>query len=178
MSRPRGTPDPPGGEDVSRPAPTVGILPPSISPLEKGMSRFLREPPSVRNALVVVVTATTVVVISAGAAMRLLDPRDFSSVWLGIWWSVQTVTTVGYGDVTPTNAAGRIVATLVMLAGIGFVAITTAAVTSTFVARAQRERRMTDAAQARAPGGEDARFDDLTLRLDRIESLLRDLEQR
>ena len=178
MNRPRGTPDPPGGEDVPRAAPTVGILPPRISPLEKGMSRFLREPPSVRNALAVVVTATTVVVIASGVAMRLLDPRDFSSVWLGIWWSVQTVTTVGYGDITPTNVAGRIVATVVMLAGIGFVAITTAAVTATFVARAQRERRMAAGADARPPGDADARFDDLTLRLDRIESLLRDLEQR
>jgi voltage-gated potassium channel len=146
--------------------------------VERRLSKILRHPPSVRNALAVVVTATTVVVITAGIAMRLLDHRDFSSVWLGIWWSVQTVTTVGYGDVTPTDVAGRIVATLVMLEGIAFVAIITAAVTATFVSRAQRERRDTDAAEARSPGGADARFDDLTQRLDRIESLLRDLERR
>jgi voltage-gated potassium channel len=172
------SPDPGRSEKAPGADVTVGILPPHMSPVEKRLSRFLREPPSVRNALAVIVTATTVVVIAAGVAMRLLDHRDFSSVWLGIWWSVQTVTTVGYGDVTPTDVAGRIVATLVMLEGIAFVAITTAAVTSTFVARAQRERRSADAAEARAPGGVDARFDDLTQRLDRIEALLRDREQR
>jgi voltage-gated potassium channel len=171
-------PDPPRSDDVPGTDPTVGILPPRISPVERRLSKVLRQPPSVRSALAVVGTATTVVVITAGIAMRLLDHRDFSSVWLGIWWSVQTVTTVGYGDVTPTDVAGRIVATLVMLEGIAFVAITTAAVTSTFVARAQRERRNADAADERVPGGTDARFDDLTQRLDRIESLLRDLEQR
>jgi voltage-gated potassium channel len=146
--------------------------------VERRLSQILRQPPAVRTALGLVVTATTVVVITAGIAMRLLDHRDFSSVWLGIWWSVQTVTTVGYGDVTPTNVAGRIVATFVMLEGIAFVAIITAVVTATFVSRAQRERRDTGVADAPSPGGTDARLDGLAQRLDRIESLLRKLERR
>ena len=51
-----------------------------------------------------------------------------------------TVTTVGYGDYTPTSAIGRILTSFVMLYGIAFLAIITAAITSVFVARAEQER--------------------------------------
>jgi voltage-gated potassium channel Kch len=62
-----------------------------------------------------------------------------------MWWALQTVTTVGYGDVAPTQLAGRLVGAVVMLEGIAFIAIVTALIISTFVARATRE-----AAAARA----------------------------
>ena len=132
---------------------------------------------SVRSAVRVIVTATTLVVIASGVAMRVFDPDHFSSIWIGMWWSVQTVTTVGYGDVTPTDVAGRIVATVVMLEGTAFLAIITAAITSLFVARAQQERRGAAGADTPAAGGQDARFDDLARRLDRIESMLGDLRK-
>ena len=39
--------------------------------------------------------------------MRLLDPSEYPSIGRGLWWAIQTVTTVGYGDVTPdTPPAG------------------------------------------------------------------------
>jgi voltage-gated potassium channel Kch len=60
-------------------------------------------------------------------------------VGVGLWWAIQTVTTVGYGDVAPKDAVGRVVAALVMLYGIAFIAIVTAVITSTFVARASHE---------------------------------------
>ena len=53
------------------------------------------------------------------------------------------VTTVGYGDVAPKNPSGKIVAALIMLEGVAFLAIVTAAITSTFVTRAARERLAT-----------------------------------
>ena len=78
--------------------------------------------------------------------MTLIDHENFPSVGLGLWWAVQTVTTVGYGDYVPRNVAGRIVATLVMIGGIGFVTVITAAITSGFVARSRQERvRVQDA---------------------------------
>jgi voltage-gated potassium channel Kch len=54
--------------------------------------------------------------------------------------ALQTVTTVGYGDMTPARTSGRIVAAFVMLQGIAFLAILVAAITSTFVAREEREQ--------------------------------------
>ena len=105
------------------------------------MNRFLREPISVRNAASVIVTATFIVVVGGGIAIRAIDHREYSSIWEGMWWSVQTVTTVGYGDVTPKDTAGKIVGVIVMLEGIAFLAIVTAAITSAFVTRAQREQK-------------------------------------
>lgn len=134
------------------------------------MSRFLREPVSVRNAANVIVVATATVVVASGVLMRVLDHREYPNVARGLWWAMQTVTTVGYGDVTPQNTSGRIIAAVVMLWGIAFLSILIAAITSTFVARAASER----AAQAGTEGGErlEARLDDLSSRLERVEVLL------
>jgi voltage-gated potassium channel len=74
-----------------------------LNVIERRMTRFIREPPSVRTAAGVIVTATTVVVVGGGVLIRLLDHGEYSNVWVGMWWALQTVTTVGYGDVTPKN---------------------------------------------------------------------------
>jgi voltage-gated potassium channel len=109
---------------------------------ERRMSKFLREPPSVRLAANVIVTATAVVVVIGGVVIRVLDHKEYSSVWIGMWWILETITTVGYGDYTPKQIAGRLVSAAVMLWGVAFLAIITAAITSVFVARAQRERAL------------------------------------
>jgi voltage-gated potassium channel len=137
------------------------------------MQRFLREPPTVRQAAGVIVTATVVVVLASGVLMRLLDKHEYPNIWLGIWWAIQTVTTVGYGDVTPKSLAGRIVAGAVMLEGIALLAIVTAGVTSAFVRRAEQDREADeDDAEAKEQQRIDARFDSLDARLARIETEL------
>jgi voltage-gated potassium channel Kch len=84
-----------------------------------------------------------------------------------MWWALQTVTTVGYGDVAPTHLAGRLVGAAVMLEGTAFIAIVTAVITSSFVARAARAR---DAAVEREDRSDFARmeqrFDELERKLD------------
>ena len=67
------------------------------------------------------------------AAQSLVDNGDFHTTWDGIWWAVETVTTVGYGDLQPTSVQGRIVAMVVMLFGIGFLSVLTATIASWFV---------------------------------------------
>ena len=90
-----------------------------------------------------------------------------------MWWAIQTVTTVGYGDVTPSNVTGRLVAALVMLQGLAFLAIVTAAITSSFVARASREY---DAAQAKEEVSDqqklEARLDAIDRKLDTLAASL------
>ncbi len=51
------------------------------------------------------------------------QPEAFGSIPRALWWSVATLTTVGYGDVTPASAAGRFFASLTAVAGIGLVAM-------------------------------------------------------
>ena len=130
-------------------------------------------PISVRAAVSVIVVATAVVVAGGGVAMRLLDHSEYSNVWVGMWWALQTVTTVGYGDVTPAATSGRVVATVVMLQGIAFLAIVTAAITSTFVARATKAFQADRDEQITELHRIETRFDDLDRRLDRLEAALR-----
>jgi len=137
------------------------------------MSKFLREPPSIRMAASVIVTATALIVVGGGILIRVLDHSEYPNIWVGMWWALQTVTTVGYGDVTPKHAAGRFVGVVVMLEGIAFLAITTAVITSTFVARAERERAIEEGAEDAALEERlDARFDELERRFNRLESIL------
>jgi voltage-gated potassium channel Kch len=135
--------------------------------VERRLERFLEKPTSVRNAAAVIVVATTLVVIGGGVLIRLIDPAEYDDVGTGMWWALQTVTTVGYGDVTPTQVGGRLVGAVVMLEGTAFIAIVTAAITSTFVARASREHREASAAEGETEVARmEQRFDELERKLD------------
>lgn len=98
--------------------------------------------------------------------MWIVDRDEFPNPALGLWWAVQTVTTVGYGDEVPTSVGGRLVAAVVMLVGIGFLTVVTASITAVFVESARR--RLQGDRDARL----DARLDDIAARLDRIEAAL------
>jgi voltage-gated potassium channel Kch len=140
------------------------------------MARFLRNPVTVRRAAGAIVGTTAVIVIASGLLMRVLDHREYPNIFIGMWWAIQTVTTVGYGDVTPKAIGGRIVAALVMLEGIAFVAIVTAAITSTFVARAEHLQDVAAAEDdAAREAGIEAGFAEVNGRLDRLETMLRSL---
>ena len=135
--------------------------------------RVASAPLSVRKALGAIVAGTMAVVITSALAMRLFDPHEYRTYGRGLWWAIQTVTTVGYGDVTPVHTTGRLVAAIVMIWGTAYLAILTATITSTFVARAEMEYRRR-AAESEADADEvlGARLDDLDARLDRIEQSL------
>jgi voltage-gated potassium channel Kch len=114
-----------------------------------------------------------VITVAGGVLMRLLDSEEYPNAWVGMWWALQTVTTIGYGDVTPKETSGRLVASFVMLEGVALLTITIAAITSTFVTRTARERD--DAAAAHDEQSQvriEAKLDDLTARLERLETTL------
>ena len=69
--------------------------------------------------------------------------ESFDTVWLAMWWAIQTVSTVGYGDVVPQEPAGKAIASILMVGGLSLLAVVTATVTSAFVARAEADRRAT-----------------------------------
>lgn len=106
--------------------------------LDVELERITRKP--LRGAWMAAAAVTLVVTIVAGVLMRVTDPHTFPNVWLGLWWAIQTTTTVGYGDLVPESVAGRVIAAFVMLVGLGFITVSTAGITSAFLEAARRRR--------------------------------------
>jgi voltage-gated potassium channel len=127
---------------------------------------MLNKPFTARRAAVAIAVVTAAVTVAGGMLMTVLDRKDFANVWVGLWWAVQTVTTVGYGDVTPKSPWGRILAGVVMLAGIGFLTVVTAAITAALVEGARRRRDT-------AGDPLEAKLDEVSARLERLEALIR-----
>ena len=92
--------------------------------------RFQNNPSSVRYAAAAIISTTAVFVIVGAVVMRLFDGEQYETFGEAIWFTLQTVTTVGYGDNTPTSVVGRTVASIVMLVSIGLISVITAAITS------------------------------------------------
>jgi voltage-gated potassium channel len=93
-----------------------------------------------RYAAYVIVAVWGVGVVVFGVVERLVDPDTFDNVWISMWWALQTVTTVGYGDVVPGATAGKVIASFLMLGGLSLYAVITGVITSAFVSRAQADR--------------------------------------
>jgi hypothetical protein len=73
--------------------------------------------------------------VGFAALIRLLDPHDFPTIGLALWWAVMTVTTVGYGDIVPTTTAGRFIASGLMIVGFASLSLLTGFVASMLVHR-------------------------------------------
>ena len=106
--------------------------------LERRLDRAVARATTPRGAAIVIASASIAVTFGSAVLMTFADRAHYPSIGAGLWWAVQTVTTVGYGDVTPVTVSGRLVAALVMFVGIGFLTVITAAITSTFVSRSQQ----------------------------------------
>jgi len=140
--------------------------------LERWLDRALARAVTPRGGAAVIAVVTTVATVGFGGLMTLVDHHNFPTVGQGLWWSVQTVTTVGYGDHVPTNTEGRLLAALVMLIGLAFLAVITAAITGSFVARATDERAARSSGGAAPATENDVR--ELKEQLGRIEAILRE----
>ena len=121
-----------------------------------------------RDAAYLIAAFWGVAVVLLGVLERVVDPKTFHSVWLGIWWAVETVTTVGYGDVVPQQTVGKVMAGFLMLGGLSLLAVVTAAVTSGFVARAQARGQV---------AGQDPVADKLDKLALELQAIKRELEQ-
>jgi voltage-gated potassium channel len=86
-----------------------------------------------RRNLPYIAALTLLLVTVTGIAMHETDPARFPNPWRGLWFAIVTVTTVGYGDTFPTSAGGRVVAAFLMIVGIGFLGLATAAIAGHFV---------------------------------------------
>ena len=133
--------------------------------LERRLDTAVARATTPRGAAIVIASVSTAITLGAGSVMTVVDHENYPSIGSGLWWAAQTITTVGYGDSVPMTLAGRLVAVLVMLVGIGFLTVITASITSTFVSRSQHEPSDADAAIAE-------QLRQLDTRLERIEAAL------
>jgi voltage-gated potassium channel len=139
-------------------------------PVARAWNRFVSDPSSVRLAIRVIIAAYLTAVLIGGTVIWLLDPTDYPDIWLAFWYVLQTITTVGYGDATPTDPMGRLIGALIMLLAIASLSMLTAFITSAFVEARQRGRRArADAAETAHRERLEAQLADLVERLDRIE---------
>jgi voltage-gated potassium channel len=144
---------------------------PSPAP-SRAASLLLGKPLTARRAARIIASFTLSATIIAGVLIHFTDRQNFPNIGDGLWWAVQTVTTVGYGDLVPTSTTGRLIAALVMIGGIGFLTVITATITSIFIENARR----------RVEGAEtdvfSAKLDQISVRLDVIETALKDIGAR
>src|SRR4029453_17914022 len=93
------------------------------------------------RAIGTVVGIAIVLVLVAGGLVRVVEGETFTSLALSYWWAIETVTTVGYGDVVPITVSGRLVASLLMLTGIALFPTLTSVIVSTFLGRGGAENQ-------------------------------------
>jgi voltage-gated potassium channel len=140
------------------------------TPIGRAWVRFVTDPASTRNAIVLIIVANLTIVLIGGVIVWILDRREFEHLTDAFWYTLQTITTVGYGDVTPTDPAGRFVGAAVMLLGIASLSILTATITSSFIEARQADRVADEAAEERATRASlEARLEEVITRLDRME---------
>ncbi|MGE5210563.1 MAG: potassium channel family protein [Acidobacteriota bacterium] len=120
-----------------------------MRPLIRSFHRFRENPSSIRYAAMAIIASIVTLVFVGALLIQVFSPNQFSDYWEALWFSLQTVTTVGYGDITPTSWVGRFVASIVMLVSIGLLTVIYAAVTSLFIRSYNREQDEIDRATTR-----------------------------
>lgn len=93
--------------------------------LEKKIKIFLRT-----NGLIYILYVNFFIVLVGSSILSVVEEKTFSD---SVWWSLVTVTTVGYGDIVPSSLFGKWLAVLLMLVGIGTIGMLTSSLTNFFV---------------------------------------------
>jgi voltage-gated potassium channel len=106
----------------------------------RAFARVLREK---KEDLVVAGAANLLLLTVASSLMYFAEneaqPEAFSSIPEAMWWGIITLTTVGYGDVTPVTALGKVLGAVVAILGIGLFALPASILASGFIEEATRE---------------------------------------
>jgi voltage-gated potassium channel len=109
-----------------------------------------------RRKIMVFLTTVLAVVVIIGSVMYVVEGEEngFTSIPVSIYWAIVTLTTVGYGDLSPKTALGQTLASAVMILGYGIIAIPTGIVTSE-ISRATRKEVTTEACPGCGVQGHD-----------------------
>ncbi|MGK0290146.1 MAG: voltage-gated potassium channel [bacterium] len=109
----------------------------------KSIRHILRE---TKAELSITVFVTFVLMILSSTLMYYIEhddqPEQFASIGDAFWWSIATLTTVGYGDVYPVTGWGKLLSGVIALIGIGFVALPTGIISSAFIEKIQIDKKL------------------------------------
>lgn len=100
----------------------------------KAMRHFTKAMLMAKEQIILFMAITLVLIYFAAVGIYYFEneaqPEHFSSIFDSLWWSIITLTTVGYGDVYPVTMGGRIFTFFILLIGLGIVAIPTGIISS------------------------------------------------
>lgn len=100
----------------------------------------------VKAELSITIFVTFVLMILSSTLMYYIEhddqPEQFASIGDAFWWSIATLTTVGYGDVYPVTGLGKLLSGVIALIGIGFVALPTGIISSAFIEKIQADKKL------------------------------------
>lgn len=129
------------------------------------LSHFLSEGQYIADALrasltkiIVFLFFITILVTLLGATMYLIEGganQGFSNIPSSVYWAIVTLTTVGYGDITPITAVGKMLSAIVMVLGYAIIAVPTGIVTGELIKKARDHRTNTQACRYCGKEGHD-----------------------
>ena len=106
---------------------------------------FIKALNGVKNELKFTLFLSLLAILFSASAIYYLEheaqPEKFSSITESIWWATVSLATVGYGDVYPVTAGGKLFASIISLIGIGIVAIPTGIISASFVEEIHNQRK-------------------------------------
>ncbi|WP_026914885.1 ion transporter [Christiangramia portivictoriae] len=113
-----------------------------ISKSMQTISSVLRE---TKSELFVTLFVAAILLVLSSTLMYSIEneaqPEKFENIGQALWWSVATLTTVGYGDVYPVTGIGKVLSAIIALIGIGFVALPTGIISSAFIEKVQKDKK-------------------------------------
>lgn len=97
-----------------------------------------------RSELTITIFTAFILIIFSSTLMFYIEneaqPDSFVSIGHSVWWSVATLTTVGYGDIYPITPMGKFLGAIIAIIGIGFVALPTGIISSAFISKIQENK--------------------------------------
>ena len=125
----------------------------------QAVDRLLRAMVIAKEEIVLFFFLTTVSLYLAASGIHFFEsevqPDKFGSVFHGLWWAVVTLTTVGYGDVYPVTTGGRLFTFLILMIGMGIIAVPPGIISSALSkARQEQEEDKVDESESSKQGTE------------------------
>src|SRR5262245_65178216 len=136
-------------------------------PVRSRLARRARIAVQKRRVFAYLVSVTAAIAVLTGLIAHLIARTDFPTFGIGVWWSIVILGTVGYGDVVPHTAWGRVLGSVVIVFGVTFISFLIAIVTSLFI----------DAKRAEEEDALLARHDEVLGLLRTMDARLKELEQ-